>query len=379
MLLSRLERTRGESITRTGSSNPLATSPIPASTPIQESDIVYDEEYISKVVQKRPLKQSWRSNPKSPLSNYQKRTGSGRPVYRSKTVNARGQRNWGATIDLHLEGDQTITGTGDATKKATSEQLAALSALHQLNSLGVFDVRKRSKSSAQFASRQHDKSAEVTPACRTSANPDDKAVSGPAEQDDTTPTNLRSSTPVQPPVESLLRSTPSLVSVGSSHSGQYAHSQFESPSLDDSSASSSWTTVRTVASRRSSVSRGSIFTMRRHAREQAMVRQQHTQAVEEYLRWAPDDVSHLPVPIPRPARSPPPLLVEGQPKRKSSFLPNLFCCYLPIFGGPAAVKVDRAVQVGTDVCVVWGEAEPVSDVVWAGNVTSMFSSSPDRM
>jgi hypothetical protein len=41
-----------------------------------------------------------------------------------------------ATIKIQLGSDLNITGTGDSVNKTDSEQLAALSALHQLNALG---------------------------------------------------------------------------------------------------------------------------------------------------------------------------------------------------------------------------------------------------
>ena len=40
------------------------------------------------------------------------------------------------TIEVKLEGESDILGIGDAINKKESEQLAALSALHQLNALG---------------------------------------------------------------------------------------------------------------------------------------------------------------------------------------------------------------------------------------------------
>ena len=41
-----------------------------------------------------------------------------------------------ATVEVQLASEVAITGTGDAINKTESEQLAALSALHQLNALG---------------------------------------------------------------------------------------------------------------------------------------------------------------------------------------------------------------------------------------------------
>jgi hypothetical protein len=40
------------------------------------------------------------------------------------------------TIEVKLEGENDVLGIGDAINKKESEQLAALSALHQLNALG---------------------------------------------------------------------------------------------------------------------------------------------------------------------------------------------------------------------------------------------------
>lgn len=41
-----------------------------------------------------------------------------------------------STIKVKLDGEDDILGVGDAINKTESEQLAALSALHQLNALG---------------------------------------------------------------------------------------------------------------------------------------------------------------------------------------------------------------------------------------------------
>jgi hypothetical protein len=41
-----------------------------------------------------------------------------------------------ATIKVQLEGEDEIVGIGDAVNKTESEKLAALSVLHQLNTLG---------------------------------------------------------------------------------------------------------------------------------------------------------------------------------------------------------------------------------------------------
>jgi hypothetical protein len=36
----------------------------------RENDPVHDAEYINRVHKKKPLKEAWEHNPKSPLSNY---------------------------------------------------------------------------------------------------------------------------------------------------------------------------------------------------------------------------------------------------------------------------------------------------------------------
>ncbi|KAI0308201.1 P-loop containing nucleoside triphosphate hydrolase protein [Multifurca ochricompacta] len=98
-----------------------------------ENDPIHDAEYISKVYQKIPLKKVWEANPKSPLSNLLSQVGGNPPMYQHEEASIHGKR---ATIKVQLEGEATVLGVGDAVNKTDSEQLAALSALHQLNSLG---------------------------------------------------------------------------------------------------------------------------------------------------------------------------------------------------------------------------------------------------
>ena len=125
-----------------------------ASVPVlpRENDPIHDAEYIDRVFQKVPLKKVWKENPKSPLSNFLNQVGASPPVYRHVEVNLHGKRGWRqvwcfyfltifinprrATVRVQLGSEVDITGTGDAISKTDSEQLAALSTLHQLNALG---------------------------------------------------------------------------------------------------------------------------------------------------------------------------------------------------------------------------------------------------
>ncbi|KAI0275064.1 P-loop containing nucleoside triphosphate hydrolase protein [Gloeopeniophorella convolvens] len=109
----------------------------------REGDPVHDANYIAAAFQKVPLKKGWDTNPKSPLSNYLGQVGANPPSYQHDEVSIHGKRGWRATIKLQLEGTLIIIGIGDAINKTESEQLAALSALHQLNGLGKLDAPKK--------------------------------------------------------------------------------------------------------------------------------------------------------------------------------------------------------------------------------------------
>jgi len=102
----------------------------------REGDPIHDAEYIKRVHEKEPLKEAWEQNPKSPLSNFLHQLGANPPEYQHGEVSIHGKHGWRATIKVKLEGEDDILGVGDAINKTESEQLAALSALHQLNALG---------------------------------------------------------------------------------------------------------------------------------------------------------------------------------------------------------------------------------------------------
>ncbi|KAF8274097.1 hypothetical protein EI94DRAFT_1768945 [Lactarius quietus] len=102
----------------------------------RENDPIHDAEYIDRVFQKVPLKKVWKDNAKSPLSNFLNQLGASHPVYQHVEVSLYGKRGWRATVRIQLGSEVDITGTGDSINKTDSEQLAALSALHQLNALG---------------------------------------------------------------------------------------------------------------------------------------------------------------------------------------------------------------------------------------------------
>ncbi|KAH9081657.1 P-loop containing nucleoside triphosphate hydrolase protein [Lactarius deliciosus] len=109
----------------------------------RENDPIHDAEYIDRVFQKVALKKAWDVNPKSPLSNFLNQVGANSPVYRHIEVSLHGKHGWRATVGVQLGNDVVVTGTGDAINKTDSEQLAALSALHQLNALGKLDSPKK--------------------------------------------------------------------------------------------------------------------------------------------------------------------------------------------------------------------------------------------
>ncbi|RDX50211.1 hypothetical protein OH76DRAFT_1402673 [Lentinus brumalis] len=105
----------------------------------------HDEKYIADTHRTKALKKVHETNPKSPLSNYIMATdgpqldfqhsqvvvdgGDGRPIWRSTIV------------VVHENGD--ITGISDSPVRKSAENLAALSALYQLNALGALNKLKK--------------------------------------------------------------------------------------------------------------------------------------------------------------------------------------------------------------------------------------------
>ncbi|KAH9898390.1 P-loop containing nucleoside triphosphate hydrolase protein [Cubamyces lactineus] len=104
---------------------------------------LHDEAFIAQTYKTKPIKKILETNPKSPLNNYlMNRTreqmeftsvhgiveGSEQPVYR-------------CTISVKYE-DSEIIGVGDNPNRKTAENLAALSAVYQLDAVGAFEKKK---------------------------------------------------------------------------------------------------------------------------------------------------------------------------------------------------------------------------------------------
>ncbi|KAH9023758.1 P-loop containing nucleoside triphosphate hydrolase protein [Lactarius hengduanensis] len=128
----------------------------------RENDPIHDAEYIDRVFQQVALKKAWDVNPKSPLSNFLNQVGANSPVYRHIEVSLHGKRGWRATVRVQLGNEVVVTGTGDGINKTDSEQLAALSALHQLNALGKLDAPKKVAATSSSAGVQPTKMTDGT-------------------------------------------------------------------------------------------------------------------------------------------------------------------------------------------------------------------------
>ncbi len=115
---------------------------------------LHDEQYIISTYRTKPLKKAHESNPKSPLSNYITSTGeqmnfqtsqvivdgNDQAVWRyASHVVAAGQflisANRSTVTVKHENGD--LTGVGDSANRKAAENLAALSALYQLDARGA--------------------------------------------------------------------------------------------------------------------------------------------------------------------------------------------------------------------------------------------------
>ncbi|KAI0322332.1 P-loop containing nucleoside triphosphate hydrolase protein [Amylostereum chailletii] len=105
---------------------------------------VHDFNYIKETYQTRPLKKTLEDNPKSPLSNWLKAYEHNPPAYKLQEINLNGKRGYRATIAI--ENSPPIIGVGDSLNKKEAEQLAALCAVHQLNSQGKLDPPKNTSS-----------------------------------------------------------------------------------------------------------------------------------------------------------------------------------------------------------------------------------------
>lgn len=60
----------------------------------REDDPIHDAEYINRVEQKVPLKEAWKQNPKSPLSNFLHQLGVNPPTYCRHEITIRGEHGW---------------------------------------------------------------------------------------------------------------------------------------------------------------------------------------------------------------------------------------------------------------------------------------------
>ncbi|CCM07097.1 uncharacterized protein FIBRA_09424 [Fibroporia radiculosa] len=104
-----------------------------------------DEAYIARTYRIKPLKPVWEENPKSPLANFLNSKWSRQPEYETiQGIGANGKTLWRATVKIR--GDEwDITGTGDHAIRRDAEKLAALSAMYQMDALGVFDQKSAPK------------------------------------------------------------------------------------------------------------------------------------------------------------------------------------------------------------------------------------------
>ncbi|CDO71572.1 hypothetical protein BN946_scf184911.g42 [Trametes cinnabarina] len=126
---------------------------------------LHDEAYITNTYKTKPLKKVHETNPKSPLSNYIISTlggqmefaatlglveGADQPIYRyqlllsSIACEALMGHLHRCTVNVR-HGNAEIVGTGDHPNKKQAENLAALSAVYQLDALGAFDKKKGSE------------------------------------------------------------------------------------------------------------------------------------------------------------------------------------------------------------------------------------------
>ncbi|KAI0778196.1 P-loop containing nucleoside triphosphate hydrolase protein [Trametes elegans] len=107
---------------------------------------LYDEAYITATYKTKPLKKIHETNPKSPLNNYIMNTSGGKMEFSAVqgVVDGSDQPVWRATIKAkHGEGE--IVGVGDSPNRKIAENLAALSAVYQLDTAGAFDKKKKEK------------------------------------------------------------------------------------------------------------------------------------------------------------------------------------------------------------------------------------------
>ncbi|KAI8995637.1 P-loop containing nucleoside triphosphate hydrolase protein [Trametes punicea] len=104
---------------------------------------IYDEAYISNTYKSKPLKQIHETNPKSPLNNYIMNTTGEQMEFSAVqgVVEGTEQPIWRCTIHVKYD-DGEVVGIGDHASRKQAENLAALSALYQLDALGAFEKKK---------------------------------------------------------------------------------------------------------------------------------------------------------------------------------------------------------------------------------------------
>ncbi|KAI0825124.1 P-loop containing nucleoside triphosphate hydrolase protein [Trametes gibbosa] len=104
---------------------------------------VCDEAYITTTYKTKPLKKIHETNPKSPLNNFIMNTTGGQMEFEGThgVVEGSDQALWRVTIHVKHDGGE-IVGTGDHSNRKLAENLAALSAMYQLDALGAFEKKK---------------------------------------------------------------------------------------------------------------------------------------------------------------------------------------------------------------------------------------------
>ncbi|KAJ3004779.1 hypothetical protein NUW54_g4648 [Trametes sanguinea] len=104
---------------------------------------LHDESYINETHRTKPLKKIYEANPKSPLNNYIMNTCGGQMEFSGSQGIVEGQEQpvWRCTIKVKY-GDNEIVGIGDHPTRKQAENLAALSAVYQLDAFGVFEKKK---------------------------------------------------------------------------------------------------------------------------------------------------------------------------------------------------------------------------------------------
>ncbi|PCH33638.1 nucleoside triphosphate hydrolase protein [Wolfiporia cocos MD-104 SS10] len=106
---------------------------------------IHDQEYIERTYYTKAVKPAWLENPKSPVANYCAQHLNKQPAYEStQALSPDGRVIWRTTVNID-GGEWNVTAHGDHTSRKDSERLAALSAMYQLDALGVFDKQVVSK------------------------------------------------------------------------------------------------------------------------------------------------------------------------------------------------------------------------------------------